>query len=78
MDIQTLREIKELASEALNGRQKLERLHAAHGERLKEGMTRARSTTYHATCANLMTDTVTPAEQRIKEIVTKCVAPQKQ
>jgi hypothetical protein len=78
MDIQALKEIKELASKALNGRQKLERLHAAHGERLKEGMTRARSTTYHATCTNLMTDIVTPAEHQIKEIVRKWAAPQKQ
>ncbi len=76
MDIETLKEIKELASTALAGRQKLEKLHAAHIRGINEGMTRARSTTYHATCANLMTDTVTPAEQQIKEIVTKWVAPQ--
>jgi hypothetical protein len=69
VDIETLKEIKDLATAALSGRQKLEKINAAHIKAINEGTTRARSTTYHATAANIMTDTVEPSERRLKEII---------
>jgi hypothetical protein len=70
MDIELLKEIKSLASEALQGRTKLEKLSSDYFRAQLDGrMTRARTTTYNARAANIMEYTVTPCEKRLREIL---------
>jgi hypothetical protein len=70
MDIELLKEIKSLASEALQGRLKLEKLGSDYFRAQLDGrMTRARTTTYNARAANIMEYTVTPYEKRLREIL---------
>jgi hypothetical protein len=70
MDIELLKEIKSLASEALQGRTKLEKLSSDYIKAQHEKRTtRARTTTYNARAANIMEYTVTPCEKRLREIL---------
>jgi hypothetical protein len=70
MDIELLKEIKSLASEALQGRLKLEKLGSDYFRAQLDGrMTRARTTTYNARAADVMENTVTPCEKKLREIL---------
>jgi hypothetical protein len=70
MDIELLKEIKSLASEALQGRTKLEKLSSDYIKAQHEKRTtRARTTTYNARAADIMENTVTPCEKKLREIL---------
>lgn len=72
MDIELLQEIKSLASEALQGRTKLEKLSSDYFRAQLAGrMTRARTTTYNARAADIMENTVTPCEKQLREILRR-------
>lgn len=69
MDIELLKEIKSLASEALGGRIKLEKLTSDYIKaQLERRTTRAKTTTYNARAGKIM-EYVTPCEKRLREIL---------
>jgi hypothetical protein len=69
MDIAQLKEIKDLASEALQGRAKLDKLTNDYIKAQHEGsVTRARTTTYNARAGKIM-DYVAPCEKRLRAIL---------
>ena len=70
MDIELLKEIKSLASEALQGRTKLEKMGTAYVKASQEGsLSKAQIRNNDIRATDIMEYTVTPCEKRLREIL---------
>jgi hypothetical protein len=70
MDIELLKEIKSLASEALQGRTKLEKMGTAYVKASQEGgLSKAQIINHDIRATDIMVNTVTPCEKKLREIL---------
>ena len=70
MNIETIQEIKDISTELLKAKKKLEKLNDSYCKKTNlQGFSRALTTTYNANTADIIINIVKPCEEQLKKII---------